>query len=460
MDNNLKRKYFSSFFILPFLLIAAVAILVYHPAFGVFFTQDDFTHFKISQAKTLKEFLYFFLPQKGVIFYRPLSVQIYTWICHLLFGLNPFGFHLVAFIFHLINIYLVWYLIMLLTKNPSCAFLIAFFWGVSSIHFMSLFWIAEFSLVLVSFFFFLSFIFYLKGKYWRFLLLFLLGLLSNELMVTLPVILLIYELLFKKSSLVKLIPPAIAVIVFISLRFFLFTTLLGEYYRLNFTIKQLTRSLRWYTLRLINLPEGIKFFLFLEKSAFLSFCFSCLFVFFFLILPLLFFKTKKPLNWRIIILGTTWFFLSLTPVIFMSQHQSPLYASLGLPGFFLCLGEIFQKFTQDKVQKYLTLGAIFSFFLTSFFSVRLMQKHHWVTKRAQLAKRYLTLLQKYHLELIQKQTVYFKNQTPDASKELYFAFAGPTALQIFFNQPNLQVLFEDFDSPPGKEALIILVASE
>jgi len=149
------------------LLVLFAVILVYYPALSTYFSQDDFTHLVISKADSFKDVGQFFVPVDSGIFYRPLSVQIYTFISRSIFGLNPYGFHLIALSFHLGSVALVYLLLKKLTNNEAIAKIGALVYGVHPSHFMSLFWIAEFSMVLGPFLALGSMLaFFNKRYYW------------------------------------------------------------------------------------------------------------------------------------------------------------------------------------------------------------------------------------------------------------------------------------------------------
>ena len=104
------------------------------------------------------------------------------------------------------NIFLVYLISWHLIKNKLVSILASFFYGVSAIHFSALHWSAAFDRINVAFFYFLTFYLYLlyrqKSKliFYLFSLIgFCLALLAMELAVTLPLILLIYEVLFLKK---------------------------------------------------------------------------------------------------------------------------------------------------------------------------------------------------------------------------------------------------------------------
>lgn len=443
---------------LLFLLIFFSFLLIYYPALSNFFAQDDFSLLFISKAETLREFFLLFKPLKTAIFYRPLSMQLYFFLVRTIFGLRPLAFHLITFIFHLLNTFLVYRLIKIITKDKLTPFMVAFCFSISSTHFMSLFWICEFSLILSSFFALLAFINYLKKRQSLFLFFFLLGLLSNELTATLPFIILSYELILKRRLfLKKMILPISLIIGFILLRFFWFPTYLGEFYKPEFSLKQFLSNSRWYLFRSLSLPELIKDYLKKDPLLQINLLSSLIFLSAAFLLPNFLLYKKKKLKLRTSLFALAWFIFSLLPVIFMPKHLLSSYLTLGLPGILLFWLNPLSSVAK-KIRKPLVFISLFSFFTASIISVRFLENHHWIVYRAKLAKKNLKAILKEYPKFEDNSLIYFKNTKPDTSKELYLAMAGEAALKVFYNNPTLEVFFEDFHQlPPEEEQKIYFV---
>ena len=127
-----------------------------------------------------------------------------TWISHMidcgLFELNPFWHHLVNVLFHICNTLLLFILLRRVTGALwSCAIVAALF-ALHPMHVESVAWAAERKDVLSTFFWLLTMLAYVdyvkKPGFWRYaftLVLFCLGLMAKPMLVTLPVILLLFE---------------------------------------------------------------------------------------------------------------------------------------------------------------------------------------------------------------------------------------------------------------------------
>ena len=124
---------------------------------------------------------------------------VYTsfWLEHKLWGMQPFGYHLVNVLLHLANSLLLWRLLLRLAA-PGAWFIAAVF-AVHPVHVESVAWVIERKDVLSALFYLTSVLTWIRyveaprrGRYALALLLFVAGLLSKSVVVTLPVALLIW----------------------------------------------------------------------------------------------------------------------------------------------------------------------------------------------------------------------------------------------------------------------------
>jgi len=131
--------------------------------------------------------------------YHPLTILTFA-IEYQFFGLNETGYHIVNLLLHLLNVVLVFYVISLLVNKPAVALVASLLFGIHPLHVESVAWAAELKDLLYTFFFLISYIFYLKyltsqqKKLYVFsLLLFCLSLLSKAMAVSLPVVLILTD---------------------------------------------------------------------------------------------------------------------------------------------------------------------------------------------------------------------------------------------------------------------------
>ena len=169
--------------------------------------------------------------------YHPLTMLSYT-IEYKLFGLNPKVFHFFNLLFHLINVWLVFRLMQLLSKRLEIAVIVAVLFAIHPMHVESVSWIAERKDVLYSMFYLLSLIFYVRYTLSKYSLqlptsnlqsraskhyivsiaFFTLSLLSKSMAVTLPVLLILIdyylERKFEKKLIIDKLPFFLLSIVF------------------------------------------------------------------------------------------------------------------------------------------------------------------------------------------------------------------------------------------------------
>jgi len=127
-----------------------------------------------------------------------------NWLSHLLdcqlFGVNPTGHHLTNVFFHIANSLLLFLLLQSCTKTDCPSFLVAALFAVHPLHVESVAWVAERKDVLSTFFWLLTMLAYLRYVlipgwkiYFLILLCFCLGLMAKPMLVTLPLVLLIWD---------------------------------------------------------------------------------------------------------------------------------------------------------------------------------------------------------------------------------------------------------------------------
>ncbi|HYA14918.1 MAG TPA: tetratricopeptide repeat protein [Syntrophales bacterium] len=172
-------------------------------------------------------------------YYRPLMYVIYM-INYYVFGLAPWGFHLVNMLFHAGNTVLVFLIAIKLFKEtplsmPSStvlpAFVAALFFATHPIHTEAVTWIAGLPDVAFTFFYLLSFYFYilfsagLKRGYFLSILSFWVATLFKEPAITLLILLIAHDYLLGKwdkitfSHIRRYIPYVIVVGIYFLLRF-------------------------------------------------------------------------------------------------------------------------------------------------------------------------------------------------------------------------------------------------
>ena len=147
----------------------------------------------------------------GTNYYRPLMHTIYMFIFYV-FGLKPWGFHLINIVFHVFISVLVFIVTKRLLSHSShspatslLAFIAALLFATHPIHTEAVAWISALPDLSYTFFYLLSFYFYMKFKteskwpYLFSLISFSLATLCKEPALTLPIILIVYDYVFKED---------------------------------------------------------------------------------------------------------------------------------------------------------------------------------------------------------------------------------------------------------------------
>jgi tetratricopeptide (TPR) repeat protein len=127
-----------------------------------------------------------------------------TWLSHMvdcqLFGVAPAGHHLMNLFFHIANALLLFLLLQSCTKAEWPSFIAAALFAVHPLHVESVAWVAERKDVLSAFFWLLTmwaYVGYVRnpgmGRYSLILVCFCLGLMAKPMLVTLPLVLLLWD---------------------------------------------------------------------------------------------------------------------------------------------------------------------------------------------------------------------------------------------------------------------------
>ena len=208
---------------IPILLLLLVSFAVYFNALSGDFVYDD--EHQIVKNPWLRDFgniptifsksvWSFGEEENNSNYYRPMMHTVYLFNYHI-FGLKPWGFHLVNILFHCGASVLVFLSIRkLLTEDRTSAspaylsppFIAAMLFATHPIHTEAVTWIAGLPDVAFAFFYLLSFYFYmlfrdgLKRGYLLSILSFSVATLFKEPAVTLPILLIAYDHFAKKSD--------------------------------------------------------------------------------------------------------------------------------------------------------------------------------------------------------------------------------------------------------------------
>ncbi|MCF8373641.1 MAG: tetratricopeptide repeat protein [Bacteroidales bacterium] len=184
------------------LLVLIIVSIAFYPSLQNNFTNwdDDLNVLENQHIKELSwENVKAWFTQDFVNHYVPLVMVSYS-LEYKFFGLDPFAYHTVNLLLHLLNCCLVFWFIYLLWPKPGVAFITALLFGIHPLHIESVAWISERKDVLYAFFFLFSLIAYMYYKkqdrrvfYYGSIGLFLCSLLTKSMAVTLPFVLLLID---------------------------------------------------------------------------------------------------------------------------------------------------------------------------------------------------------------------------------------------------------------------------
>lgn len=203
------EKYF-----LPIALV--ITFIVLSPCLQNKFTNLDDTQYVVENS-VIKELnvenLKTIFSEQFVGNYQPITMLSYM-VEYKLWGLNPFGYHLMNLLFHLLGTLFVFLIIKKLSGNDLIAFITSLLFGIHPLHVESVAWIAERKDVLYGFYFLWALYLYILhtkqekqfSKYFLFsLILFVLALLSKAQAVVLPVGFFAVDFLMKRKFTKKII---------------------------------------------------------------------------------------------------------------------------------------------------------------------------------------------------------------------------------------------------------------
>ena len=190
--------------LLYFLIALSFPLLIYFDSLGDYFISDDFSLILAGRENAL--FLSFFSTANNPQWhYSPLLLVVF-YLEFLLFGMNPFWWHLVTLLCHGINSLLVYLLAGKVTKNETIALVSSIIFASYYLHYESVIWISGLHTSLMVLFYLLSLFFFIKYMnrrktyYYCFAFIFFsMSLLTKEESITLVVIFLLYDFIFFES---------------------------------------------------------------------------------------------------------------------------------------------------------------------------------------------------------------------------------------------------------------------
>ena len=390
MKLKLLNNYFVVFILFLFILIT------YGNIFDNELLWDDEVF--IVENPDIKEFSnipkFFVYPDYGVL-YRPLKSILITVTYHI-WGLNKFGYHLNGFLLHFFSTVLVFFISCKLFKRKNLAFLTSIIFAVHPIHIERVTGVTAGFDLLGIVFYLLSFFLYLKFKeaknkrfFYFSLFTFILALLSSEEAISLPLIVLIYEItfnydnikkIFNKSSVRHLLKKIgiyfLILIFYLIVRFLVLghvarrsTYVAGSFYSTMLTMSRVI--IKYIRLLIFPINLSLNDTMPFSTSIFDFRVILSLIVIFFV----LFYAFRQLSKKKLISFAIFWFFITLipfynvVPIITLYQERY-----LYLPSFSVCIIFSLLFFNLKKASK--ALAIIFIVFLILFFSVGTIRRNN------------------------------------------------------------------------------------
>lgn len=210
-ENKISNK---NLLFLLILLLALLTFLSFIPVLYADFLKLDDDYYllknkKITNGITVEGLKYAFSKESFSLgFYFPLTIISHQ-IDFSLYKMNAKGHHFTNLLIHILNTTLLFYFFYLATQKPLHSFLISILFAIHPLRVEVVAWIFERKELLSTFFAFITLIFYsyyIKRKkfflYFLSILFFLLALLSKTMVITLPVVLLFFDIWpFKRMEL-------------------------------------------------------------------------------------------------------------------------------------------------------------------------------------------------------------------------------------------------------------------
>ncbi len=435
---------FSAQQIRPILIFGAalgISFLFYYRTINEFFFLDDFWLLKLSRVHSWQEVLEFFNPQKTN--FRPVGLHLYYYIIQTLFGSEPRIYHIIRIMILALNVTLLTVMLMRLSKSNVLVLASAFLFITRVCHFDSVFWSCVQDPV-AAMFILLSLIYYIKpaGITARIISIFffVLAILSKEVAVVFPALLLAYEYLFEEGFwsdlgrvIKKILPYAVITFIFLGIEW--------EYTALMHSTKG-AYQLSFGSNAANNILNYLKFILNGPFDPLLAFV---------LIFGAVFYsqmkvKCNEPDLLKWIGWGLSWFIISLLPVMFI-QQVAMHYVYIPSMGICFVLGAMFDFVYRQIKANYnrAGLGLAGLFLVLSFYNTLIRFNREYATNvkitKSRAAENYWRDIQNLHPALPPGANLYFIPYRQEASLEYYYdVTAGSALFQLIYPEIHIKSL--------------------
>ena len=452
--------------LIPILILTftfTASLFLYHTSLNLYFFQDDFFEINISKAQNFNDYLGFFKFRDDIVDYRPISQFNYFFLLHKIFALNPIGYRIVNFIILFLCIFLIVKVISKITKDPLIAQVTAITWALSSIHFLTITWIAAGTYNIIgTFFWLLTSLFFLNHVRSKKLLFYNLSIISYlltlgsfELSVSWPVVFGFYYFYTLNNPLLKSLktfsPYIFLTLIFLSLRLLFLKIPDITEYQIILNLESV-KAFLWYLLWAFNIPEEFRKQIvnnliifnreFIQEYWQLvakSFIGMLWIIFLGIILPL--YLTKKraiAIDLKILLFFLLWFSASLLPVLIIPNHAFAMYLTLAAVGLYAAVSYLIIK-TGEKI---LVLAVCLVWLLTSQTTLNFYKVNYWTGESQKFAREFTLKIKKQYPKLPASSVILFEHN----DKRHIQALHNSEALRAIYNDSSLTIYY-------NKEAL-------
>lgn len=199
-------------------LIFLITFAAYFNTLNGFFISDDYAFLTFLKDGRLKDLIYADLPLKGGFFVRPLG-NLWWWFDYSIWRFNPIGYHINNTSIHALSSILVALIAFSVFKDRKISFFSGVLFSLHPVHAEAVTWLSIRYDLLCAFFYLLTlytFNLYISQRHKRYVYLvsiiaYPLALLSKEMAITLPLILILYDFIATNKLKFKLYLPYILI---------------------------------------------------------------------------------------------------------------------------------------------------------------------------------------------------------------------------------------------------------
>ncbi|KKQ95782.1 MAG: TPR domain protein [Candidatus Woesebacteria bacterium GW2011_GWB1_43_14] len=465
----------------PIIVIYLVVFFLFRSIFDVYFTGDDFFHFTVAKTDGsiwgfVKLFWFYPFEVRGIAFYRPIFRELLYHVNYSFFGLNHLPFRILQMLIHFVNIFLVFLLAERIFKERKISLFSAFFYGISAANVATLYYIAGgVQAQGAAMFTLVSLILFMNGRKYLFFIPAVMALMSHEMGIVVTPLLAGWAIIERKR-LLRLLPLLVITFTYLLLNYFVIGFSDSEVqYQISFNLAKLFNTLGWYIAWGMGLPEmlvdfvGSGFSLDPRLMKYWGSSFRVIFPSFFVSVAIILLSVinvilKKRLvlrDGRVWFLGL-WFLVGLFPVAFLPWHKSSYYLATVLPALWILIGYIVYN-----VGPRLLLILAFSSLFLNVVSIELGTNTYPAAQRGRMAHKLINDFRHQYPNLPKGAVVYVIND-PDypfisedwhgSSYQASLILSGSDAFRLLYNDPSIEVLYQDFSKNLPESEYIKFVA--